>query len=233
MKKKKSKVESVTKRVATCSQFLERGEDYSLFDSRNFIIYVAIYADAISLVISACMNGWKKKLRYRQQRIVWNEEGLQKHVSFNVLYTKETLFNITYTAWSIAQCVYWADVMIWRLRTTSIRKLESTLVHRVTWRSPWEIIADTNCRYLSKRNGLYEQWKIYKMEYLLRNEYKDNFISIGPLTVSVCTLNATPVCLDSSSVRITMTETTMYVWVWQMYRRNIPVISPTRRHGWC
>ena len=35
--------------------------------------------------------------------------------------------------------------------------------------------------------GLYEQqWNIYKM---LRNEYKDNFISIGPLTVSVCTLN--------------------------------------------
>jgi len=59
--------------------------------------------------------------------------------------------------------------------------------------------------------SLYEQWKIYKMEYLLRNEYKDNFISIGPLAVSVCTLNATPVCLDSSSVRITMTETTMYV----------------------
>jgi len=26
--------------------------------------------------------------------------------------------------------------------------------------------------------GLYEQWNIYKM---LRNEYKDNFISIGPL----------------------------------------------------
>ncbi|KYM76888.1 hypothetical protein ALC53_12777 [Atta colombica] len=56
--------------------------------------------------------------------------------------------------------------------------------------------------------GLYEQqWNIYKM---LRNEYKDNFISIEPLTVSVCTLNdATLVRLDSSSVRITMTETTL------------------------
>jgi len=56
--------------------------------------------------------------------------------------------------------------------------------------------------------SLYEQqWNIYKM---LRNEYKDNFISIGPLTVSVCTLNeATLVRLDSSSVRITMTETTL------------------------
>ena len=50
------------------------------------------------------------------------------------------------------------------------------------------------------------------MEYLqeLRNEYKDNFISVGPLIVSVCTLNdATLVRLDSSSVHITMTETTL------------------------
>jgi len=56
--------------------------------------------------------------------------------------------------------------------------------------------------------GLYEQqWNIYKM---LRNEYKDNFRSIGPLTVSVCTLDdATLIRLDSSSVRITMTETTL------------------------
>jgi len=56
--------------------------------------------------------------------------------------------------------------------------------------------------------GLYEQqWNIYKM---LRNEYKDNFRSIGPLTFSVCTLDdATLIRLDSSSVRITMTETTL------------------------
>ena len=52
---------------------------------------------------------------------------------------------------------------------------------------------------------LYEQqWNICKM---LRNEYKDNFRSIGPLTVSVCTLDdATLVRLDSSSVRITMKQ---------------------------
>ncbi|KYN16367.1 hypothetical protein ALC57_11376 [Trachymyrmex cornetzi] len=56
--------------------------------------------------------------------------------------------------------------------------------------------------------GLCEQrWNIYKM---LRNEYKDNFISVGPLTVRVCTMNdATLVRLDSSSVRMTMTETTL------------------------
>ncbi|KYN09298.1 hypothetical protein ALC57_18594 [Trachymyrmex cornetzi] len=56
--------------------------------------------------------------------------------------------------------------------------------------------------------GLYEQrCNIYKM---LRNEHKDNFISVGPLTVRVCTMNdATLVRLDSSSVRITMTETTL------------------------
>jgi len=54
--------------------------------------------------------------------------------------------------------------------------------------------------------GLYEQqWNIYKM---LRNEYKDNFISIGPLIANVCTLNnAMLVRLDSLSVRITMMET--------------------------
>ncbi|KYN15252.1 hypothetical protein ALC57_12519 [Trachymyrmex cornetzi] len=58
--------------------------------------------------------------------------------------------------------------------------------------------------------SLYEQrWNIYKM---LRNEYKDNFISVGPLTVRVCTLqsNATLVRLDSSSVRMMMTETTLH-----------------------
>ena len=56
--------------------------------------------------------------------------------------------------------------------------------------------------------SLYEQrGNIYK---LFRNEYKDNFISVGPLTVSVFMLNyATVVRLDSSSVRIMMTETTL------------------------
>ena len=97
---------------------------------------------------------------------------------------------------------------IWRIRAINFWKLESTLVHRVTWRSSWEIIADTNCRCLS---DLAESLRA-AMEYLqeLRNEYKDNFISVGPLIVSVCTLNdATLVRLDSSSVHITMTETTL------------------------
>jgi len=60
--------------------------------------------------------------------------------------------------------------------------------------------------FLETWKDLYEQqWNIYK---ILRNEYKDNFISIGPLTV--ITLNdATLVLLDSSTVRITMTETTL------------------------
>ncbi len=56
---------------------------------------------------------------------------------------------------------------------------------------------DTNVAISRNGKGLYEQqWNIYKM---LRNEYKDNFISIGSLTVSICTLNdATLVCLNSS-----------------------------------
>ncbi|EGI57583.1 hypothetical protein G5I_14383 [Acromyrmex echinatior] len=55
--------------------------------------------------------------------------------------------------------------------------------------------------------NLYEQrWNIYKM---LRNEYKDNFISVRPLTISVCMLNdSTLVYLDFSSVRM-MIETTL------------------------
>jgi len=45
---------------------------------------------------------------------------------------------------------------------------------------------------------------------MLRNEYKDNFISVGPLTVRVCMLNnAMLVRLDSSSIRMMMTETTL------------------------
>ncbi|XP_018317770.1 uncharacterized protein, partial [Mycetomoellerius zeteki] len=56
--------------------------------------------------------------------------------------------------------------------------------------------------------GLYEQrWNIYKM---LRNEYKDNFISVGPITIRVCKLNdVTLVRLDSLSVHMMMTETTL------------------------
>ena len=46
--------------------------------------------------------------------------------------------------------------------------------------------------------GLYEQrWNIYKM---LRNKYKDNFISVGSLIVSVCTLN--DATLDSMYISI-------------------------------
>jgi len=61
---------------------------------------------------------------------------------------------------------------------------------------------------LETLKNLYEQrWNIYKM---LRNEYKDNFVSFGSLTVRVCMLNDTTlVRLDSSSIRITMIETTL------------------------
>ncbi|EGI57581.1 hypothetical protein G5I_14381 [Acromyrmex echinatior] len=55
--------------------------------------------------------------------------------------------------------------------------------------------------------GFYEQrWNVYKM---LRNEYKDNFISAGPLTVSVCMLNDATLVRLNSSVRMMMTETTL------------------------
>jgi len=56
---KKEYIESVIKRVATCSQFLERGEVISSPLIPSSILEVlsytfAIYADAISLAISAC-----------------------------------------------------------------------------------------------------------------------------------------------------------------------------------
>ncbi|XP_011644671.1 uncharacterized protein LOC105431884 [Pogonomyrmex barbatus] len=55
--------------------------------------------------------------------------------------------------------------------------------------------------------GLHEQQRnIYK---LLRNNYKDNFINVGPLTVRVCMMNnVTLVRLESSNVRIMMIEST-------------------------
>ncbi|KAL6259331.1 hypothetical protein P5V15_009246 [Pogonomyrmex californicus] len=56
--------------------------------------------------------------------------------------------------------------------------------------------------------GLHEQqWNIYK---LLRNNYKDNFISVGPLTVRVCMMNnVTLVRLESSNIRIMVVESTL------------------------
>ncbi|KAL6253756.1 hypothetical protein P5V15_012902 [Pogonomyrmex californicus] len=56
--------------------------------------------------------------------------------------------------------------------------------------------------------GLYEQrWNIYK---LLRNDYKDNFISVRPLTVRVYQMNdVTLVRLESLNVRVTMIESTL------------------------
>ena len=170
----------MTKRVATCSQFLERGEDYSLFYSRSFIIYITIYADAISLAMSACTKDWKmyfaknSKASYETKKDCRNTDcKFQRSISKR----KRCLILRMYT-WSIVRCVYWADVIIWRLQATSIWKLESMLVHRVTWRSPWEIIADTNCRYLSKRGRAFTSSNgIFTRCY----EYKDNFISIGSL----------------------------------------------------
>ncbi|KAL6258197.1 hypothetical protein P5V15_010125 [Pogonomyrmex californicus] len=56
--------------------------------------------------------------------------------------------------------------------------------------------------------GLYEQrWNIYK---LLLNDYKDNFISVEPLTVRICLMNdVTLIRLESLNVRVTMIESTL------------------------
>ncbi|KAL6262086.1 hypothetical protein P5V15_007186 [Pogonomyrmex californicus] len=60
--------------------------------------------------------------------------------------------------------------------------------------------------------GLYKQrWNICK---LLRNDYKDNFISVGPLTVRICLMNdVTLIRLESLNVHITHNriDVTLYV----------------------
>ena len=135
----------------------------SLSSILEVLPYTSQFTDAISLVIPAYMNDWKMyfaKATHRMKR----RRTIETCVSTFYTQKKPFLTLHTYTVWSIMRCIYWADITIWRLRATSIWKLESMLVHRVTWRSPWEIIADTNCRCLWK--SLYEQQKYNIQEYL-------------------------------------------------------------------
>jgi len=64
------------------------------------VLYVAIYADAISLAISAYTNGWKiSSLKTATHHMKWRrtvETCKFKRIKRKFLYTKETLFNITY-----------------------------------------------------------------------------------------------------------------------------------------
>ncbi|XP_039312718.1 uncharacterized protein LOC120359405 [Solenopsis invicta] len=57
--------------------------------------------------------------------------------------------------------------------------------------------------------GLYEQrWNISK---LIRNDYKDNFISVGPLTIKVSVMNDVRLIrLESSNVYVTVIESTLH-----------------------
>jgi len=126
----------------------------------------------------------------REQCIIRNEERLLR-VNFTILYTKRYVFLPLRTQYRRA--VY---LLSWQLRVTSIWKLESTLVHRVTWRSLWEIGHELSLPFVT--------WRISTRNRIFtRNEYKDNFISVGPLSLQN---DATLVCIDSSSVRKTLTE---------------------------
>jgi len=79
------------KRVATCSQFLERGEDHPLFDSRSFIIYVIYNLRGCNQscdirLYERLKNTSLKTATHHMRR---NEEGLQKHVSsYTTFYTQ-------------------------------------------------------------------------------------------------------------------------------------------------
>jgi len=170
------------------------------------------------------MNGWKKctSLKTVTHHTKWRRTAvtckfqcsIHKRNVFIIIF-----FNITY----VHSMKHHAVRLLSRRYGYKYWKLKSTLVHRVTWRSLWKIIADT---VTISRNveGPLRAANIYKM---LRNEYKNNF-SVRSLTV--CTLNdVTLVHFDSSSVRITMTEMTLW-WMfdWRMYRCNVRTISPTR-----
>jgi len=124
------------KRDKTCHDTLKKGESLPLFyDSRSIPIYITIYTDAISLVIRACTNGWKKiyiSPKRAVHRTTWRKNITCKFQ--RPKQKKKRCLTCTYTAWSIARYVYWADVTIWWLRATNFWKLESTLVHRITWR---------------------------------------------------------------------------------------------------
>jgi len=106
----------------------------------------------------------------REQCIIRNEERLLR-VNFTILYTKRYVFLPLRTQYRRA--VY---LLSWQLRVTSIWKLESTLVHRVTWRSLWEIGHELSLSFVT--------WRISTRNRIFtRNEYKDNFISVGPLNL--------------------------------------------------
>ncbi|KAL6263096.1 hypothetical protein P5V15_005898 [Pogonomyrmex californicus] len=69
-----------------------------------------------------------------------------------------------------------------------------------------------DCFGRSSMTGIDTRWNIYK---LLRNDYKDNFISVGPLTVRIYLMNdVTLVRLESLNVRITMIDRYAECLIW-------------------
>ena len=81
--------------------------------------------------------------------------------------------------------------------------------------------------FLETWKGLYEQrWDIYKM---LQNEYKDNFISVRPLT-SVCMLNNATSRFFVRTHYDDRNDAATYVCVWRVYRYNVQTISSTCRY---
>jgi len=68
---------------------------------------------------------------------------------------------------------------------------------------------------------------------MFRNEYKDNFISVGRQLSEFAYWTMLVERLDSSlrfSHDDDRNDATTYVCVWQMYRCNIRMISPTRQY---
>jgi len=116
----------------------------------------------------------EKKMYFAKEATHHMKRRRQKHVSFNVLYTKETLFNIMYVHMEHrAVCLL---SKCYDLTATGYKYLEIGINVRPP--SYVEIALGDHRGYelslsLETWKGLYEQqWNIYKV---LRNEYKDNF----------------------------------------------------------
>jgi len=184
---------------------------YPLFSSRS-LSYIAIYAGTISLTILACTNGWTIYFA-KNSNASRNKEGSNISISFNVLYTKEMFFNCHYvrTQNGVSRGAF-TEQTIW-------------LQIFGNWNQRWstELCGDrpekssrTQIVFRNVERLLYEQrWNIYKM---LRNEYKDNFISVGLLTVKVCTLNYARTSQFFVHIHYDdRNDATLYVWVWWMY----------------
>jgi len=197
----------VIKRIATRSKFLKRGEG-----SASLLQFQKYYHVRYNL------RGYSQSCHTheRLKKMYFAKESSASTWRRNIIYKFYTqkerfFFNITYVHSTEHRAVHL--MRHYNLTNTGYKFLEiriNVLVHRVMWRS----LGDHRGHELSLKTwkSLYEQrWKI------LRNEYKDNFINVGSLTIRIILFARWTMLVhfNSSSVRITIEmNATPYVWRW-------------------